>query len=159
MFGTTMASVGTVDHDIHRQRRAALNPFFSKKSVTELEPIIRAQVIKLCGKLALFKDSGQPINLSDAFACLSADVISDCAFGKTYGLLDSEDFAPEWRKFMMDLSLGTHLMKQFGWAYRLVMATVPWLLTMLHPLSRKLDQLRRSTCLVLSRSSYMTNSV
>jgi cytochrome P450 len=144
MFGTTMAAVGTVDHDIHRQRRAALNPFFSTRSVTRLEPIIRAQVDKLHAKLILSRNSGQAVNLSDAFACLSADVISDCAFGKSYGLLELPSFAPWWRRFMMELSLGTHLMKQFGWVYQSVMATAPWLLTLMHPLSKKLDQLRRS---------------
>jgi cytochrome P450 len=144
MFGTYMAAVGTVDHETHRQRRAALNPFFSKKSVTQLEPIIQAQIDKLYTKLKQARNIAQLVNLSDAFACLSADIISDCAFGKTYGMLDSADFAPEWRKFMMELSLGTHLMKQFGWAYRVAMAITPWLLTLLHPLSRKLNQLRQS---------------
>lgn len=140
MFGTRLAAVGTVDHDIHKQRRAALNPFFSQRSVNHLEPLIQAEVDKLVSKL--FEKQGQVVNLSDAFSCLSADVISDCAFGKTYGLLDASNFAPEWRKFMMELSLGTHLMKQFGWAYRLIMATAPWALILVHPLSRKLDRLR-----------------
>jgi cytochrome P450 len=144
MFGTTMAAVGTVDHDIHRRRRAALNPFFSARSVTRLEPIIQSQVDKLHAKLIHFRNSGEAVNLSDAFACLSADVISDCAFGKSYGLLELPSFAPWWRRFMMELSLGTHLMKQFGWVYQSAMATAPWLLTLMHPLSKKLDQLRRS---------------
>ena len=142
MFGTSMAAVGTVDHDVHRLRRAALNPFFSKKSIADLEPVIQAQVDKLCSRLGECK--GQVVNLSDALACLSGDVISDCAFGETYGLLDGPDFAPEWRSFMMDLSLGTHLMKQFGSVYQLIMTIVPWLLPLLHPLSRKLERLRIS---------------
>lgn len=144
MFGTNMAAVGTVDHDIHRQRRAALSPFFSKKSITGLEPIVQAQIDKLCLKLVMFKGKAQVINLSDALTCLSADIISDCAFGESYGLLDKPEFSPEWRAFMMELSLGTHLMKQLGWAYRLVTNVAPWLLSLLHPLSRKLDVLRRS---------------
>ena len=145
MFGTNMAAVGTVNHDIHRQRRAALNSFFSKKSITELEPVIQTQVDKLCSKLNEAGRSQQIVNLSDALACLSADVISDCAFGEAYGLLHAPNFAPDWRRFMMDLSLGTHLMKQFGWAYQIVMATIPRVLTLIHPLSRKLDKLRQST--------------
>jgi cytochrome P450 len=150
MFGTNMAAVGTVNHDVHRQRRAALSPFFSKKSVTELEPIIQAQINKLCIKLAALKGASQVVNLSDALTCLSADIISDCAFGESYGLLDFPDFAPEWRKFMMELSLGTHLMKQFGWAYRLVMTFTPWLLSLVHPLSRKLGVLRKSESILNS---------
>ncbi|KIW03319.1 uncharacterized protein PV09_05530 [Verruconis gallopava] len=161
MFGTTMATVGTVDHDIHRQRRTALNPFFSKKSISGIEPSIQAHVIKLYRILVSFKGTGHIVNLSDAFACLSADIISDCAFGETYGLVGSPDFAPEWRKFMMDLSLGTHLMKQFGWAYQLLMATFPWVLTRLHPLSRKLFQLRKrlKNQIEIIRSSVKDNRV
>lgn len=163
---TSTAAVGTVDHDIHKQRRAALNPFFSKKSVSQLEPTIQDNIDKLCARLLESAGTGKPVNLSDAFSCLSADVISDCAFGETYGLLASPDFAPEWRKFMMvcttfrsvslvrvtdillqELSLGTHLMKQFGWAYRLVMAISPGVLAFFHPLSRKLAHLRYSRLL------------
>lgn len=101
MFGTTGAAVGTTDHELHRMRRSALNPFFSKQTVMRLEPIIKTHVDHLHRRLNEFFGTGQVVNLSDAFTCLSADVIGSYAFGKEYGFLDSKDFNPRWRLLMM----------------------------------------------------------
>lgn len=101
MFGTTDAAVGTIDHELHRVRRSALNPFFSKQAVTRLEPVIKANVDHLYRRLREFAGTEKPVNLGDAFTCLSADVIGAYAFGKEYGFLDSEDFFPRWRLLMM----------------------------------------------------------
>ena len=101
MFGTTNAAVSTTDHDVHRMRRSALNPFFSKQAVVKLEPAIQANIYRLRDRLADFAGTGTPVNMSDAFTCLSADVIGAYAFGEEYGLLDCEDFCPTWRRLMM----------------------------------------------------------
>ena len=101
MFGTTDAAVGTVSHELHRLRRAALNPFFSKRSVARLEPVIQANVDKLCQRLQAFAGTAQPVNLRDAFTALSADVIGSFAFGRSYGFLDVPDFNPGWHKLMI----------------------------------------------------------
>lgn len=101
MFGTTMAAVGTASHELHRVRRAALNPFFSKRSVARLEPVIQANVDKLRTRLEGFASTGDPVNLVDAFTALSADVIGSFAFGQSYGFLDAGDFNPGWHKLMM----------------------------------------------------------
>lgn len=101
MFGTTQAAVGTASHELHRVRRAALNPFFSRRSVVRLEPVIQLHVDKLRARLERSADSGEPVNLTDAFTALSADVIGDFAFGKRYGFLDADDFNPGWHKLML----------------------------------------------------------
>ena len=61
-------SVGaTLRHDLHRKRREALNPFFSKKSVTSLEPIISQKVQQLQHRLEDHAKQQTPINLSDVY--------------------------------------------------------------------------------------------
>ena len=47
LSGAPSSTFSTVSHDIHRTRRGALNPFFSKRSVQQLEPLIRSKVEKL----------------------------------------------------------------------------------------------------------------
>jgi cytochrome P450 len=143
MFGTSLASVGTVQHDLHRVRRSALNPFFSKSAVVKLEPIIQAHVDRLVERLRGFTGTSKPVNLNDAFTALSADVIGAYAFGKSYHFLDAEDFEAGWNRFMMNLSRGTHLMKQFGWAYTILTWIPESLVALVHPLSRELFKLRR----------------
>jgi cytochrome P450 len=98
---TTTAAVGTVDHDLHRMRRAALNPYFSKASVNRLESTVQSNVDLLCARLRSRAGSAIPINLSDAFTCLSADVIGSYTFGRSYGFLQHPDFMPRWRSLMM----------------------------------------------------------
>ncbi|EKG10950.1 Cytochrome P450 [Macrophomina phaseolina MS6] len=144
MFGTTKAAVGTTSHALHRVRRAALNPFFSRRSVARLEPVIQANVNKLRKRLEGFADKGKPVNLTDALTALSADVIGDFAFGRSYGFLDAEDFNPGWHKLMLDLSRGTHLMKQFGWLYAILTCIPQRLVSIIHPLTKELFDVQNS---------------
>ncbi|KAL1639847.1 hypothetical protein SLS58_007591 [Diplodia intermedia] len=144
MFGTTQAAVGTASHELHRLRRAALNPFFSRRSVVRLEPVIQANVDKLRSRLEGFANAGDHVNLTDAFTALSADVIGDFAFGKRYGFLDAEDFNPGWHKLMLDLSRGTHLMKQFGWLYTILTCIPQRLVSIIHPLTKELFDVQNS---------------
>lgn len=86
---------------MHRIRRAALNPFFSKQSVGRLEDIIQLSIDRLYFRLGCSADSGLPVNLSDAFTAVSGDVISSYTFGESYNLVEQDEFAPEWRTLML----------------------------------------------------------
>ncbi|OCL07147.1 putative P450 monooxygenase [Glonium stellatum] len=144
MFGTTLAAVGTAGHELHRLRRSALNPFFSKRSITRLESVLQENIDKLTARLREFKDTEKPVNLVDAFTSLSADSIGSFAFGSSYGFLEMPDFNPRWHKFMMELSRSTHLMKQFGWLYTILTILPQRLVSLLHPLTRELFALQAS---------------
>ncbi|KAF2113271.1 cytochrome P450 [Lophiotrema nucula] len=152
MFGTTMAAVGTTSHELHRLRRAGLNPFFSKRSIAELEPVVQNVVDKACLQLERRGREGigrgeqaGGVNLRDFFAAFSADLIGEVAFGEGYGLVDKEDFEPGWQKLMMDLSRSTHLMKQFPWAYQILTRIPERLVALVHPLTKKLFDIRHDT--------------
>jgi cytochrome P450 len=73
-FGPTVASFSTVSHDLHRIRRGALAPFFSKASVAQLEPTVQAVIAKFVLRLKGLQGSGTPINLIDAYSALTNDV-------------------------------------------------------------------------------------
>ena len=62
---------GSLQHDLHRKRREALNPFFSKKSVVELGPMISRKVDVLCNRLEDHLSSQIPISLSDVYFAFS----------------------------------------------------------------------------------------
>jgi cytochrome P450 len=86
---------------MHRLRRSALNPYFSKQSVSHLEDTIQLSIGILYSRLCIAADSATPINLSDAFTAVSGDVISSYTFGKSYNLVERDDFAPAWRILML----------------------------------------------------------
>jgi cytochrome P450 len=67
-FGLPHSMFGTNDHDLHRIRRAAVNPFFSKGAVRKLQPIIDERIDALLARFREFQDSGAPIPLNYAFS-------------------------------------------------------------------------------------------
>lgn len=71
-FGLSQAMFGTTDHDLHRIRRAAVNPFFSKTAVRNLQPIIEERVDALLARIREFRASSQPITLNLAFAAFTS---------------------------------------------------------------------------------------
>ena len=60
----------TMDHELHRKGRMALNPFFSKRSVQSLEPVIREKVGELLARLRKTLNTKLVVDLSTAYAAL-----------------------------------------------------------------------------------------
>ncbi|KIX97334.1 uncharacterized protein Z520_06786 [Fonsecaea multimorphosa CBS 102226] len=133
MFGNSSSHFSSVPYSLHRMRRAPLNPFFSKKAVTQLEPTIKSLVEKLCTRLTGFQRTQEPVNLRFAFAGLTMDIITDYSFSNCYNCLDEPDFAPVWVQAVDSLSVQSHVNKQFPWMLS-VMGLLPlWLIEKLNP--------------------------
>lgn len=98
--GSPTSTATTVDHDIHRYRRAAINPLFAKRSIVRLEPKVREKVNKLCERFAQFAKMSVPFRLDAAFSALTTDVITEYCYGHTYNYLDEPDFKLEWKETM-----------------------------------------------------------
>jgi len=62
-----MSVGGSINHELHRKRREALNPFFSKRSVMALGPMISQKVDLLRACFDQHAKHGTPINLSDIY--------------------------------------------------------------------------------------------
>lgn len=77
-----------VDHNLHQFRRNILANFFSKRSVTSIQPNIQDKIEKLIDKFSKAHDNGTVLNLSTLSAAFTADVISEYAYGVTLGCLD-----------------------------------------------------------------------
>ena len=129
MFGQIdVSAFDTIDHDQHRQRREPWNPFFSKQSVSRLQPLlIQAVVDKLCDRLAEYQAKGKPAVMTHAFACVTTDIISEYSFPQGYNLLDKSEFDSEHYAAWMALSKISHLFKQFGWLFPLLDSIPMWL--------------------------------
>lgn len=126
-FGIPDSVFGTPGHDLHRLRRGALNRFFSKASVTRLEPIIHRAVEKLIAQLRLHTGTGSPVSIAMAFSCMTTDVVTEYAFLKSYDFLGSPTFEPNFHRAII---AGTDMgpwFKQF-----------PWLITLMNRLPRSL---------------------
>ncbi|POR37823.1 Trichodiene oxygenase [Tolypocladium paradoxum] len=90
------AGLATVDHDLHRLRRGILSPYFSKRSITALEPTINERLDRLCERFEGAISDGEPVHLDSAFNALTADIISIYFYGKNFDYLGNKGF-----KFVM----------------------------------------------------------
>lgn len=91
------STFNTIDADLHKMRRGALAPFFSRRSINALEPTLAEKVNQTCGRLHEFKESKTPVDLRLLFSCMTTDMITEYAFPHCFGLLSTPDLAPEWR--------------------------------------------------------------
>ena len=74
---TYFSVVSTVEHDLHKVRRAALNPYFSVRSVTQLESIIKAKVSMMCDQIGKFKPQGKVLSIRLAFSAAVLDITTE----------------------------------------------------------------------------------
>ena len=118
---------GTVQHDHHRVRRGALSPFFSKKSVSAIEPLIQSKVDMLCTALGEYAPggtdegrAGKEVELGVAYMSLTLDIISHYAFGKSYGLLELPGFSQKWKDVVEKVMESFALVRNLPWVPELL---------------------------------------
>jgi cytochrome P450 len=112
-FGGPNAAFGTVKHNRHRVRRGVLNPFFSKRSVAELSPIIQSKICQLLLRLQTFSSTDEPVDLVLTYTALTVDIITEYAFARSMDNLDRPDWGRSWHKLVRDSSKLFHIGKQF----------------------------------------------
>lgn len=69
--GLQQAAFATDDHNLHRLRRGALNPYFSKAKVRNLQGRIESGLDNLLMRFDEFAVSGDPMTVSLAYAALT----------------------------------------------------------------------------------------
>ncbi|OAA45062.1 Cytochrome P450 [Metarhizium rileyi] len=121
-FGAPSSCLATIDHDHHKLRRSALNPFFSTQSVRNLQPVVEERVDRLLEALHKFAATrrGTPINIIYPFSAFTNDVINEYAFARSDHLTERSDFG---REVTDSLLTGTHMslfIKHANWALSLV---------------------------------------
>ena len=132
---------GTIPHDHHRLRRAALNPYFSKRSISQVEPLLYQHVDKVVAKIQDAKSNGTVANLSDVFAAFSGDVIMDYTFGSTLNLLEDDEGLKDWRTLWVALCESGALIKQFAIVAKIQRAIPPAITQWLDPRFRLIHSL------------------
>jgi cytochrome P450 len=70
-LGVDGATLFTNPHDLHRLRRSALNPFFSKASIRKLQPLFDSRLDRFLERFEEFQMSGEVMVINIAFAALT----------------------------------------------------------------------------------------
>jgi cytochrome P450 len=133
MVATPLAGFGTIRADIHRMRRAALNPFFSAQAVASFRPLMNDLTNRLCARMEAVAAHNEPVPLFYAYRCLTVDVISEFAFGGQMGLIDREDWGREFYAAWRALWDSSPLIRQLPFMLPLMMIMPRWLTALLNP--------------------------
>ncbi|KAF3804593.1 Trichodiene oxygenase [Colletotrichum gloeosporioides] len=131
--GTPDGIFGTVDHELHRRRRAAISGFFSRMSVLNHEDLIHEKVDLLCEvfKKAMF--DGEPLNIRIPLLAFATDFYCAHALGEDgdMKLLQDQEKAQVWRHSIIGLLHVTPFVRQFPWIIPYALELPLWLIKLI----------------------------
>ncbi|KAL9624297.1 MAG: hypothetical protein Q9160_001544 [Pyrenula sp. 1 TL-2023] len=130
--GAPGSAWATVDHNLHRIRRGALNPFFSKRSVLQLEHIIQEKIDKFVGLLEVASGHNTVVRLDTLFIAVTVDIITQYAFSTSYNHLDRSEPGLEWKEMMDGGFEAGNTLRHFPWMLQ-VQKSFPNLLAAFSP--------------------------
>ncbi|KAF9886623.1 hypothetical protein FE257_011263 [Aspergillus nanangensis] len=126
-FGTEKATFTTPSPDIHRIKRSALNPFFSRKKVLDLEEIVQGKATTLINRMRRAFETTGYIDLHHGFRAISVDVITDYAFDHCYNFLEDDEFGVEFFNMIRDFGPAFWFFQQFPTVQSVALGTPFWL--------------------------------
>lgn len=112
-FGNEGAIFSTSNATVHRRRKGALNPMFSRRSILNFQPVIREKAELLCKQIAKYKDTGAPLVVNEAFPAFSGDIMTEYAFGVCYNHVESPNFSESLHSAFMAVAVLGHAAIQF----------------------------------------------
>ncbi|ORY65757.1 putative cytochrome P450 [Pseudomassariella vexata] len=113
------------EHELHRTRRRALNKFFSRGQIVNLEPEIHNLTQLLCNKI-LQDSSKKPLDVTTAYSCFTSDLIFSYCFGESLGFLDQDGWEPNFR-VAAEAIMSTSYLFRFFPALRVLPDAAPYL--------------------------------
>ncbi|KAF5861296.1 hypothetical protein ETB97_000412 [Aspergillus alliaceus] len=142
-FGLPGSGFAAIDQEAHRQRRAPVEKYFSKRAIENQESLIQNSLDKL---VRHFRDAYQahvPVSLDAAFAALTSDVIYQYVYGFNPNSLDKEGFNASVRDGINGLMRLAHLLYFFPWLQTVMNAMPLGVLKMLNPPAHALGSQKR----------------
>ncbi|OOF93300.1 hypothetical protein ASPCADRAFT_53047 [Aspergillus carbonarius ITEM 5010] len=109
LFSAPLSMITTIDHEHHRFRRGLLSNFFSKKSVTNIAPLIQSKISSLTDRFEQAYRDGTTLDLTAAFCALTGDIIFHYTFGENLGFLHDNGFKNDIRGSILELESINHL--------------------------------------------------
>ncbi|RYP39080.1 hypothetical protein DL767_002343 [Monosporascus sp. MG133] len=138
IFPAPNSMVATIDHDMHRRRRNAVNALFSTASIRRLEPIMKDHIAKMLLRIEEYGKTGEIVQLHHVFKACTSDVITMYAFGDSFRFLDQSDFGKPYFE-ATDMFFGlTHIFGHFTWFADLIQSLPIWAIAFFRPSLREL---------------------
>ncbi|VUC24618.1 unnamed protein product [Clonostachys rosea] len=101
---------GSLDHDHHRMRNAAMSRCFSRSRICQIENLVHEKTHRLCDKILALRGC-EPFRIVDAYSCFTADMISEYLFGESDGYLDLPGWEPNYRSLVDAFERNIHIFR------------------------------------------------
>ncbi|KAF3020206.1 hypothetical protein E8E14_011129 [Neopestalotiopsis sp. 37M] len=121
----------THEHDLHRNRRKALDPFFSRAAIRNWEPLLASLLLRFDQRLN--EKRRTVTRLDHAFVAFSGDVIRSLTCGEVDYLMDDGGWSSHWFDLFKDVVTSAPLFTSFPWIIRLVTYVPECLTTLVYP--------------------------
>ena len=127
-MGAPYAAICTMNHDMHKRRRAAIDPLFSKAKINASQDMLQKYVRKLSDRMDEYVTSGSVLNLGVAFNALTGDFVTEYLLGKSYDSLDMEDFNQGMVECIQGSGAIWRLTKHVPWLRHVFLNMPMWLI-------------------------------
>jgi cytochrome P450 len=117
---TTGSVAATPDHSVHRARRTAIGPYFSKHAVSSMEGQVIGKTDLLCQRLREKAKTDQVVDIWAALTACTLDIISEYCYDQSWNALDGEDLGTRWRTFFGGEFEGVMARIHFPFVYRMM---------------------------------------
>lgn len=149
--------IATAEHTHHRFRRGILANFFSKRSITTLTPVIKTKILRLMERLHGFHETtnnkgSKAVDLSAAFAALTADIITYYSYGESFGFLDSDSFRSEVRAAIMETGELDHITRLFPFVLTVMKRAPRWVFEFVEPATVVVAMIQRAARAIYRQS-------
>lgn len=104
-------AVFTADHDAHKRRRMAINPFLSKPAVMKRMSLIQSRINLLQDRIEEATSQGTMFELGLAFSAMTMDIATAYVLGKSYDSLHSPAFNKELTSILQKAGYLWHVNK------------------------------------------------
>ncbi|KAF1999717.1 cytochrome P450 [Amniculicola lignicola CBS 123094] len=115
------SAFGAISHSLHRIRRGALSPFFSKQAVVRLEPFVQERVNRLCAFLKESREAKEVVNMCTAYAGLATDIVSAYSFGRHSNLVGDQAASAKWDSVLQSVVEANITLRHMPWLGAILM--------------------------------------
>ncbi|KAK0653179.1 cytochrome P450 [Cercophora newfieldiana] len=121
----------------HQIRRSYLNPFFSRRSVLDMEHVVRDKTGKLLHLLKSSLVSAGVFDAHHAIRAFSVDVITEYAYARCWNQMDQGDWGAGYQLAIQDVQLFFPWLQTFPFLVPLFGLIPDWVNTMVFPPFKK----------------------
>ncbi|KIW90646.1 uncharacterized protein Z519_08429 [Cladophialophora bantiana CBS 173.52] len=114
-FGDHNSAFATASDELHRIRRGALNPLFSRQRILDLQDVIQGKIDILVDRVREFQAEEKVMPINRAFSALTEEVILEYCFNLSYDALREPEFEKSLHDPIMAANQFSNVSLQFPW--------------------------------------------